>query len=190
MSSKKKRVVIGFQGLAGSGKSTAALILAREFGFARKPMAYPIKAMLAALGVPKENLDGTREDKEVRLPLLNGYSARYAMQTLGTEWARAHLGEDFWINWWKQGADIIPGDIVVDDIRFANEVDLIRSMGGLVVRLRREGAGDRINPIHASEQLYGLDHDRVIVNNGDEGDLREKLAALVDDVRAFRKVKV
>lgn len=189
MSKKKQRLVIGFQGLAGSGKSTAALMLAREFGFARKPFAYPIKAMLAALGVPKENLEGSREDKEQRLDVLNGYTARYAMQTLGTEWARGHLGEDFWINWWKRGADEIPGDIVADDVRFPNEVDLIRSMGGTVVRLRREGAGDRINPIHASEQLYQLPYDKMILNNGDEETLRTALAALVDEVRAYRKVK-
>lgn len=45
-----KKIVIGFSGLAGAGKSTAARVLREERGFTVLPFAGPLKAMALDLG--------------------------------------------------------------------------------------------------------------------------------------------
>lgn len=173
------QIVIGLCGLAGSGKSTAARLLSRELGFARRPFAYQLKAMLSALGVDREVLDGPREMKEVPLECLGGITARHAMQTLGTEWGRQCMRPDFWIHQWSRGVAHF-NRVVADDVRFQNEADAIRALGGTVYRIDRRGSGDRINPEHASEAIHLIPVDGVIQNDGTEVDLLASLRNIVD----------
>lgn len=172
------RLVIGLCGVAGSGKSTAARVLARDHGFARRPFAYPLKSMLATLGFDRGVLDGPSAAKELPLDIFGGRSLREAMQTLGTEWGRHQFGEDFWVRLWMRGVDAL-GAVVVDDVRFANEADAIRRMGGLVIRIDRDGAGSRVAPSHASEQIAAIRCNAIIPNNGTEAELAERLAGVV-----------
>lgn len=164
------QIIIGLCGLAGSGKSTAASMLSQERGFARRPFAYQLKSMLGMLGVPREILDGSREDKEKPLDCLGGRTARHAMQTLGTEWGRNCMRDDFWVYLWLRKVEHFPR-IVADDVRFPNESDTIRKLGGKVIRIERTGAGDRINPGHASEAIHLIPVDAVIKNDGTRDDL-------------------
>lgn len=179
----RERNIIGLCGLAGSGKSTAARLLSRELNFARRPFAYKLKAMLSALGVDKEILDGSRESKEVPLECLGGITARHAMQTLGTEWGRNCMRDDFWIIQWMREIHRFT-NVVADDVRFPNEADLIRSLGGRVYKIERAGSGDRINPGHASEAIHLIRVDGVIENNGSEADLLASLREVVEGVPA------
>lgn len=182
------RLVIGLSGVAGSGKSTAARILSREFRFARKPIAYPLKAMVAALGVDREILEGSREDKEKALYVLGGKSARYALQRLG-DWGWEQMSPNFWLDIWSRNVERLDGvNIVADDIRYPNEAQAIRDLGGIIIRLWRTGAGDRINPGHSSEQM-DFEPDVLIENDGNEEDLEAALRRVIDIKRndTFRK---
>lgn len=136
-----RRTVIAFTGLAGSGKSTAALHLVKNHGFERVRFAGPLKAMLAALGCTPAEIDGDR--KEVPCDLLGGKTPRHAMQTLGTEWGRDLIAPDLWIRAWEAAcAKVLAGKpIVVDDCRFPNEAEAIRRAGGVIVQIKRPGAG-------------------------------------------------
>lgn len=172
-------LLIGLCGRAGSGKSTAARILVDHHNFARKPFAFRLKAMVAALGIPSAVLDGTPEDKSQPRPELAGHTVRYALQTLGTEWGRQHMGADFWVQLWRYGIDGMPA-VVADDVRFSNEVEAIKALGGTVIRLEREGSGlSGSAGSHASENVDRLRVDYTIHNNGSEADLA---AALSDAV--------
>lgn len=155
-----------------SGKSTVASYL-NGMGYRCLPFAAPIKEMtrtfLTQMGYSATDaLELTEGDrKEQRLQGL-GVTARHLMQTLGTEWGRSCVTPEVWLTCWRRAAvdNLNRGvDVVVDDIRFPNEADLVRSLGGELWCIERSEA-QRTTP-HASEG--GLDDyptfDRRIANN-------------------------
>jgi hypothetical protein len=175
-------MLIGLCGRIGSGKTSAALHLVDQHCFTRHRMADPIKRMLRCLGLDEVHTDG--DFKEVPSPLLGGKTPRYAMQTLGTNWARDMICNDLWINAWR--ATLPDGDVVCDDIRFPNEADLVRSLGGIVVRVDRPGM-DRVGQtLHASEHIR-FESDLVIINNRGLEELRRAVERLITAALPMRK---
>jgi len=157
--------VIALTGLAGSGKSTVAGMLA-DYGYALVKFAGPLKAMLREVGLTVNEVEGSR--KEIPIDFLCGKTPRQAMQTLGYEWGRKCIGEDFWVNAWMQDVRRFR-HVVVDDCRFPNEAHAVRQMGGVIWSI--EGRGG-IAGNHASESGIGSAPDRVIVNKGPVTELR------------------
>ena len=154
-------MIIGFTGPIGCGKSFAARHLVNNHGFTIHKMAEPLKSMMRAIGLTDQHIEGAL--KEVPCDLLCGKTPRRAMQTLGTEWGRALVGDDLWVNLWRH--TLPAGRIVCDDVRYANEAATVRSLGGIVIEIRREGVGT--HGAHASERFDGVVADRVIYNCGD-----------------------
>lgn len=126
-------LIIGIAGKIGSGKSAAANHLIKQ-GFALHKMAAPLKNMLRCLGLDDRHLEG--DLKELPTHLLCDRSPRYAMQTIGTGWGRDTMAPDFWVNAWKN--TLPAGNVVCDDVRFPNEVEMIHAMGGKVIRIVRD----------------------------------------------------
>ncbi len=167
--------LIGLIGHAQNGKTTAANRLA-EMNWNIVSFASPLKEMLATLGVPVENLYG--KHKEAPLPMLCGMTARHAMQTLGTEWGRNLIGPDIWRMAWRSKVKTMLGAgamVVADDVRFPNEVETIKEMGGLVIRIVR--APRSSFDTHGSEaEIAGLQEDRTITNFGTVDGLRNRIS--------------
>lgn len=147
-------MLIGLTGLAGSGKSVVANVLTTEFGFTRVKFAAPLKnmlrTMLADMGFCEDDRERMVEGdlKETVIPEL-GVTPRHLMVTLGTEWGRECVRQDIWTTLWAAQADRFDR-VVVDDVRFPNEVSLIRSRGGELWCLDRPGL---VASDHVSEQL-------------------------------------
>ena len=160
-------------GAAGAGKSAVAHELVRRYGARVVKFASPLKAMLRAIGLADAHIEG--ELKEQPCDLLGGRTPRHAMQTLGTEWGRGLIHPDVWIDAWTREVLFVlaeGGCVIVDDCRFANELDAALAMGGYVLRLERDGAG---GGDHASETgLAGIDMP-VIDNN-------RTLSTVIDDI--------
>lgn len=172
-------IIVGFTGLAGSGKTTAAQVLEDQKGYVRLSFAGPLKAMARAFGLTAREMAG--DLKETPSQELCGKSPRQFMQMLGTEFGRNLIGADIWVNAFKRQVDELRLEdvygIVVDDVRFENEVAAIREMGGVLVQIERSGAGSKTGASHVSEKL-NVEPDFIIKNNGSLFDLESKLIDL------------
>lgn len=185
-------MLIGFVGYARSGKSTAATFLQDSHGFERARIAGPLKDMLRAVGLTDRELEGDR--KEAPLDLLCGRTPREAMVTLGTEWGRRMIGGAFWANAWLRRVEEL-GDvpIAVEDVRFPNEAEAVRALGGVIVRIENPqvrsrarwgllgrlllAAGFRFS-IHPFERTDRIRPDHVLWNDGLLEDLETRVDAL------------
>lgn len=161
-----KRSIIAFTGPIGSGKTTAANQLEKEL-YQRVRFAETLKRMALAFGLTRDQIDG--EAKGEPLEIICGKTPRFFLQTIGTEWGRNLIGEDVWVNAWRATVNRLSVDIVVDDARFPNEFAAVRSLGGIVVYIDRDGCarGD-----HASER-FDVEPDYRIYNRDLKTFLRE-----------------
>jgi hypothetical protein len=159
--------LVGITGRAGSGKSAASDALV-EAGWIKMKFASPLKDMLRAIGLTDQHIEG--DLKEVQCDLLCGQTPRHAMITLGTEWGRDIIGGNLWINIaaHRMATALAAGmSVVVDDVRFDNEAELIRRLGGVVLGLER----DNVLAIdHKSEA--GVTADLIYRNDGSAAELR------------------
>ena len=146
MSATRHRL-IAFTGPMGAGKSTAADAFPDAIHVS---FAEPIRRMLIALGVPEQNLRDPSL-KNAALPQFGGTSARYMMQSLGTEWGRKLIGDTLWIDTASRLIEqhLKTHDVVIDDCRFDNEADAVHALGGVLIDVMRLGYGASAS--HASE---------------------------------------
>lgn len=145
--------LIGIAGRAGSGKDTAGAHLVERYGFDQYAFADPIRAMLGALGAFPAGDLLNRDTKEATIDWL-GKSPRQMAQALGTEWGRERVHPQLWILMAQRRWDAAKAagkDLVITDVRFANEADWISSQGGHVIGLDRPGV--EVVSSHASEQF-------------------------------------
>ena len=151
-------MLIGLAGRAGAGKDTVAGIIREEAALAGQRTAVasfadPLyRAISAITGIPVAMLRD-RTFKEDTIDWL-GKSPRQLLQTLGTEWGRNMMGENFWVEIFRNAAEQYD-TVVVSDVRFPNEVDVItEDMGGVVYRVVKANSGS--NDQHLSEA--GIDN--------------------------------
>lgn len=170
--------VIGLTGPIGCGKSTAAAHLETK-GYERIKMAGALKDMMRVIGMTDAHIEG--DLKEVPSALLCGKTPRFAMQTIGTEWGRDIIGNDIWCNIWTAKALHVLRShsfgVVCDDVRFANEVEAVKSVGGIIIEIVRPGCERSAS--HASES-FEISADIKIMNDGSIENLVKNLDALLD----------
>lgn len=178
-----KQEIVAFIGLRRSGKDTAAEALVAE-GWKLVKFADALKGMLRCyldfVGIPptisEKMIEG--ELKEVPSPALQGKSPRWAMQSLGTEWGRNLIGDNLWVDATVAKAKQY-ARTVISDCRFPNEAEAVRSQGGTIIRIIRDGL---TVDSHPSESLIeGLTADFTIVNDGTVDDLKTKVLDLVNN---------
>lgn len=166
--------MVGFAGLAGSGKDTAARLVHTYVECHKLSFAAPLKAALANwLGWGSEW--DNRAWREAPLPGLDK-TPRYLAQTLGTDWARDMVHPDFWLHVADatlRGLDD-PYPVLVIDVRFDNEVRWIHKHGGVVCAIIRSGKLPAASD-HSSEAM-AFTPDITIRNDGSFRDLDARLA--------------
>lgn len=153
--------LIGLAGLARSGKDTAGNYLVTNHGFdARAMFAGPLKdAARHIFGLSHEEVHGVNYDRESAHPAW-GFSVRHMLQKLGTESVRDIFGQDHWVQLMRlrlATGDLRDKDVVITDVRFDNEVEMIRDLGGQILGIVR--TDDQChNPSygHVSEEMASL----------------------------------
>jgi hypothetical protein len=176
--------VLGLAGPAGSGKTTIAGILVRDWGFKELSFAKPLKAALAAMGLPEP---ATQELKEAIIPWL-GVSWRHCAQTLGTEWGRKLVNPNLWVLATMQNLN--PRcNYVFSDVRFENESKAIREIGGNVVHIKGR-AHDMAEgtKTHASEAGIANTIGDYVINNAG-GSLDSLRAHNIPDLMRLLRIR-
>lgn len=171
------KMLIGFTGLKGSGKDTAALYFVNK-GWKRMAFADPLKEVCRHLfNFTERQLHGDLKD-EVD-PFWN-IPPRQVFTYIGTDLVREKLGpflnvgDIFWCLNMSQRLSQVNGDVVITDVRFENEASLIRSLGGYIIRVVRPG----LEPSeHISEQGNFV-ADETVINDSTVEILHKKIASL------------
>jgi hypothetical protein len=153
--------VVGFSGLAGSGKTTAATLLLNEavernLSAVKLSFAAALRQIctIAYPWVPRECFYGNKAQKETQIPgMPEGITGRKILQLIGTEAFRG-IYQPTWVRLIeyqiedareKGRTDLI----VIDDVRFPNELEM----------LKRHGVSVRCNRIQTVEPYYIEDSD-------------------------------
>ena len=153
--------LIGLTGRAGCGKDTVADFLCETHGFVQIALADPLRdGLKAMLGLTAEQLH-RRDLKESPVDWI-GRSPRTLLQTLGTEWGRELVAPDLWLRVAERRIEQIKAappilhvaGIVVSDIRYENEADWLRGLGGKVWLIKRNTRHtlNGATATHSSEQ--------------------------------------
>lgn len=177
--------IIGVTGIAGSGKDTFALAIKESekntdvFAFAG-PLKEACKILFnfshGQLHDPiLKEVHDERWDK----------SPRQILQWLGTDILRTHINQDFFVLNMKQRIDASKADyIIISDVRFDNEAEFIRSLGGKVIKIERNmDANDGKTTKHSGHITEkGISKhliDAVIENNGSIEEFQNRVLFVV-----------
>jgi hypothetical protein len=161
MNNNKK--IIGISGFQGSGKDTVADFLVNVHGFRRVSFAGTLKDAVAhVFGWDREMLEGrTRASREWREQVDQWWSKRlnmphltprWILQYWGTEVCRKAFHDDIWIASVEHKMMTLEDNIVLSDVRFPNEIQSIKNLGGIVIRTHR---GPDPEWFHAAEVVNG-----------------------------------
>lgn len=177
-------MLLGITGERRSGKDTIADYLVSNYGCHKHAFATPLKNTLAHLFMfTYEQLYG---DEKEEVDAEWGISPRRAMQLIGTDMMREVVSREFpnspvfgnngfWVHhfrlWYARArADNPNMTVVVSDVRFQNELDLIHALGGRVLRVTRPAPPnhrqDDAVDAHPSEAIDNLTQiDATVVND-------------------------
>ena len=187
-------MIIGICGLIGSGKGTVADILVKEHNFEKISFADALKDGVAAMfGWDRDMLEGDTEESREWREQPNKFwteemgkeiSPRLVLQLVGTECMRDGFFDGIWVSMVKKKLLRSPSsNWVIPDTRFLNEIDMIKSVGGQIWRVKRGEDPDWVEPlvdhniepvdVHPSEfRWLRAEFDEVINNEGSVKDLK------------------
>lgn len=216
-------MIIGVCGFIGAGKDTVADYLVNLHGFRRDSFAGSLKdAVAAVFGWDRVLLEGrTKHSREWREQpdawwsdrLGRPVTPRWILQQWGTEVCRRGFHDDIWIASLENKLRSCQDDVVISDCRFPNEIQAIKSAGGVVIWVQRGPLPEwyqcaltqntthedevwilddnkqlmehRYPAVHASEFGWiGTEFDSVLDNNGTMDELYDQLSDLVRDLPA------
>ena len=158
-------MIIGLVGFIGSGKGTVGDILVRDHQYTKFAFADALKDAVATIFMwPRGLLEGDsnasrafRERVDPWWSMKLGYEVtpRLILQKFGTEACRNGIADNIWIAALEkrmQGYE----DVVISDVRFPNEINFVRSVGGVIVRVRRgeDPSHEEISKMHISETAW------------------------------------
>jgi len=192
------RSIIGLVGLIGSGKGTVSDYLVNNYGFITESYAKSVKDCVSSIfGWPRHLLEGdTQESRVFREQVdewwsyaldIPNFTPRYMLQQFGTDIMREHFNREIWIHSVRKRILSSENNIVISDVRFPNEYNMIKDMGGSVILIKRgtdpQWLKDYVNlgikppdNIHESEYSWTtMDYNYIVYNDGNLPELYEQI---------------
>ncbi|MTD92890.1 hypothetical protein GIW81_00920 [Hyphomicrobium sp. xq] len=186
--------VIGLYSPApASGKTTSAKYLQNEFNLVQASFSNPMKLMLlkfvlnfAPLGLASTAAYSWAnqyfENKNLPIREIPGTpTMRHLLDTLGTTWGRTAVHEDVWVEAARARVNQMRAKgmqgVVFDDVRFQNEADMLRELGGQFVKIVMPG--NEASGLQSEGNLEGFPFAAEILNGGDKGALFKVITEVV-----------
>ena len=139
-------MIIGICGLIGSGKGTVGDILV-EKGYKKVSFADKLKDGVATIfGWDRAMLEGDTDESRTWREQTDEFwsnetkmevTPRLVLQLFGTDCLRNGFYDGVWVSLLKKHILDNPGDYVIPDVRFRNEQNMIRELGGKVWQVKR-----------------------------------------------------
>jgi hypothetical protein len=174
-------------GNIGVGKSTVADII-KKYDYTELTFAGPVKEIGLILGFDYKNLYGSQEDK-LELNKFWGVSGREFMQKFATNIMRDELsnhinmnmdGKTIWVRLCeKKILNLLEQNkkILVSDGRFPDEINMIKNLGGIIIKINRK---NKYDIQHQSESYIDkLKADFIINNDGTLEELEENIIKII-----------
>lgn len=182
-------MIIGLVGKKQVGKDTVAQYLVNYYDFIQHAYAAPLKKACQVLFLLESEQLHVNRLKEQTDPRW-GKTPREMMQLVGTDLFRQHVDQDFWVkhmeHWLNEHTDKNK-NIVISDVRFQNEADLIRKKGGVLWLIERDTV---FHDNHQSETQHIHHIDTTIVNNTSLDDLYTQINIALYSTHSFSSVSL
>lgn len=135
-------MIIGLSGGMGVGKSTAVKLI-KEAYFTKPVQLFKFAQPLYDIQEYVYN----RIDEIYTRPK-EFIKDRKLLQWIGTDWGRSTISDSIWIDLWKNDVSSFlnntqEGVVICDDVRFDNEAEAVKTMGGLIIRVTSQRAKER-----------------------------------------------
>jgi hypothetical protein len=168
-------LLIGISGKKRSGKDTVYELIAKASSKRVRRYAFADalkKEVSKACGVTPEEIEQNKD------------RFRLILQGWGTEFRRS-IDQEYWTEQLRKTlktAHLHCDVAVVTDVRFKNEAELVKELGGKLIRVHRPGNNSA--DLHPSEiEMDSYEgYDWSISNDGSLGDLEKKVAILMDNL--------
>jgi hypothetical protein len=207
-------MIIAISGLIGSGKDTVADYLVNLHEYRRESFAGNLKdSMSAIFGWDREMLEGrTKSSREWREQVDPWWSERlgiphltprWILQYVGTDVIRGKFHDDMWLASLENKLRKTTDDIVISDVRFKNEVKMLKNLGAICIEVTR---GDKPNwyndalsgntsqlellKVHRSEYDWiGTNFDYTLDNNGTLDDVYAQVETVLSSRRQAKDLQ-
>ena len=144
----RHQMIIGITGLISSGKGTVADILVEEHNFIKLSFADKLKDGVASVfGWNRDMLEGDSvESREWRETVDEFWTKetgreitpRLVLQEFGTDCMRNGFYHGIWVSLVKQEImKNVQNNYIIPDVRFSNEIKVVKNLGGEVWNVRR-----------------------------------------------------
>lgn len=193
-------MIIGLVGYIGSGKGTVGDILVRDHQYTKFAFADALKDATSTIFMwPRGLLEGdsnaSRTFREKVDPWWShklGYEVtpRLILQKMGTEACRNGIADNIWIAALEKRM-LGYENVVISDCRFPNEIDFIRSAGGVIIRVKRgdDPSPEELSKMHISETAWNsYEPDWTIHNDKDIEGLKSCVSDLLTNLEKQYKM--
>lgn len=173
--------LIGITGRKFNGKDTLGNYYVEKYGYIRLAFADALKKGCAEIfGFSDEQLYGNLKETADDFWKI---TPRTVLQYVGTDLFREQLNvimPEIGQNIWTKVVEKKISDIrkvnpnacfVITDVRFPNECDLVRKLGGVVVRVKRDSVNNTIDTHQSEIEIENLQVHFEIKNNGEKSEL-------------------